>query len=79
MDQTPRTARILTTAERRASELGHDYLGTEHLLIAMLDEPGGVATAAIEEFVDLGTLRSRVIAIVRSDSYNAGSPLPGLD
>lgn len=79
MDQTPRTARILETAERRASDLGHDHIGTEHLLIAMLEEHGGVVTAALEEFVDLETLRSRVLAIVQSDAYKTSSPLPGME
>lgn len=76
MNQTPRVARILETAERRAADFGHDYLGTEHLLLALLDKRGGVASAAIEEFTDLDDLRSKVVEIVQSEAYSTHSALP---
>jgi ATP-dependent Clp protease ATP-binding subunit ClpC len=43
MHYTPRTERVLRHAERIARELGHDYIGTEHLLLGLLAEPDGVA------------------------------------
>lgn len=40
---TPRSDRVLRHAERLAREHGHDFIGTEHLLLGLLAEPDGVA------------------------------------
>ena len=41
MKYTPRSERVLQHAEHIAEEHGHDYVGTEHLLLELLDEPAG--------------------------------------
>jgi ATP-dependent Clp protease ATP-binding subunit ClpC len=43
MKYTPRSERVLLHAERIAQEHGHDYIGTEHLLLGLLSEPRGIA------------------------------------
>ena len=43
MRYTPRSERVLSHAKRIAREHGHDYVGTEHLLLALLAEPDGIA------------------------------------
>ena len=40
---TPRSKRVLEAALREAMQLGHNYIGTEHLLLGLIDEPDGVA------------------------------------
>ncbi len=41
--------RVLSLAEQAARELGHDYVGTEHVLIGLLKEKQGVAAKALYE------------------------------
>jgi ATP-dependent Clp protease ATP-binding subunit ClpA len=38
----------LAPAERAARELGHNYVGTEHILLGLLERTGGMATVALE-------------------------------
>ena len=38
-DMTPRTKKIIESSAKAAMSMGHGYVGTEHLLLAMLDEP----------------------------------------
>lgn len=46
----PRTKRVLETAVEEANELGNSYVGTEHLLLAILHEGGGLAVRILESF-----------------------------
>ena len=43
MKYTPRSERVLQHAERIGREHGHDYVGTERLLLGLLAEPDGIA------------------------------------
>jgi ATP-dependent Clp protease ATP-binding subunit ClpC len=43
MRYTPRSDRVLRHAEQIARAHGHDYVGTEHLLLGLLAEPDGIA------------------------------------
>jgi ATP-dependent Clp protease ATP-binding subunit ClpA len=40
---TPRAKKVLELSLRQAMKLGHDYIGTEHVLLGLLDEGEGVA------------------------------------
>jgi len=44
---TPRARRALEGASERARSLGHPYVGTEHLLLGLYDEPEGVAAKTL--------------------------------
>lgn len=46
----PRTKRVLEMAVEEANELGNSYVGTEHLLLAILHEDGGLAVRILESF-----------------------------
>ena len=57
-DFTPRTKRILQIAVIQAARLGHNYVGTEHLLISLIDEDDSYAVRFLE---DLGVKQSEVM------------------
>jgi mannose-6-phosphate isomerase-like protein (cupin superfamily) len=44
---TPRSQQAIRQARIEARKLGHDYLGTEHLLLGLVDDPDGVAAQVI--------------------------------
>ena len=46
---TPRVKRVLQVATDVAHRMGHNYVGTEHLLLALANENGGVASAIMGE------------------------------
>lgn len=48
-DFTPRTKRILQIAVMEAARMGHNYVGTEHLLMALLEESDSYAMRFLEE------------------------------
>jgi hypothetical protein len=51
--------RALDQAGQDARALGHDYIGTEHVLLALVSAEGGIAAAALR---DLGVARDRILA-----------------
>ena len=58
-DMTPRTKRLIESAARESARLGHSYIGTEHLLLAMLGEPDCVALRLLSaQGVGIGELSS---------------------
>jgi ATP-dependent Clp protease ATP-binding subunit ClpC len=61
---TERVRKVLAFAREEASELSNDYVGTEHILLGMLREGSGTASAVISNFgVNGGDLRARVIEL----------------
>jgi ATP-dependent Clp protease ATP-binding subunit ClpC len=59
---TPKAKRIFEQAFKEARQLGHDYIGTEHLLLAITQDKEGVAAKVIENLdVDLAKVRTQVI------------------
>jgi ATP-dependent Clp protease ATP-binding subunit ClpC len=46
---TKRARRVLTTAQEEARRLNHRYIGTEHILLGLVSEEGGVAMRVLEE------------------------------
>jgi ATP-dependent Clp protease ATP-binding subunit ClpA len=62
---TDRARRVVVLAQEEARMLEHDYIGTEHLLLALIHEGEGVAAKALRALdVDLDTLRREVEALV---------------
>ena len=74
--QTPRVERILQEAATEASVHGHDYLGTEHLLIALANNEGGVAAAVLTELGVREQVISRTRDIMASEGYATTDGLP---
>jgi ATP-dependent Clp protease ATP-binding subunit ClpC len=46
---TPRAARVVAASVEEALMLGHNYIGTEHLLIALYREPEGIGAQLLDE------------------------------
>jgi ATP-dependent Clp protease ATP-binding subunit ClpC len=62
---TPRAKRILEFALREALQVRHNYIGTEHLLLALLREGEGVACQVLTELgVSLDLARQKVIELM---------------
>lgn len=52
-------------AQQEASALGHEYLGTEHLLLGLLAEGAGAAAGVLTELgIDSETIRSNVVEVI---------------
>jgi ATP-dependent Clp protease ATP-binding subunit ClpC len=59
---TPRAKRVLELSLEEARQLGHNYIGTEHLLLGLIREGEGVAARVLENLnVDLAKVRSQII------------------
>ncbi|HWB21616.1 MAG TPA: Clp protease N-terminal domain-containing protein [Gaiellaceae bacterium] len=65
MPLTPRAKKTLDLALREALALGHEYVGTEHILLGLGQEREGVAFTVLRHFgADAETIRNRVIAML---------------
>jgi ATP-dependent Clp protease ATP-binding subunit ClpC len=59
---TPRAKRVLELSLEEARQLGHNYIGTEHLLLGLIREGEGVAVRVLENLgVDLSKVRNQII------------------
>ncbi|PSF27375.1 ATP-dependent Clp protease ATP-binding subunit ClpC, partial [Aphanothece hegewaldii CCALA 016] len=62
---TPRAKRVLELSLEEARQLGHNYIGTEHLLLGLIREGEGVAARVLENLgVDLSKVRTSVIRML---------------
>jgi ATP-dependent Clp protease ATP-binding subunit ClpC len=68
---TPRAKKALELAAEEARSLGHNYIGTEHLLLGLIREEEGVASQVLLNLgLDLNAVRNKVMEVL-------GSELPG--
>ena len=65
--------RTLARADEIARGRGHGYVGTEHVVLALLDDPGGIAGGTIARLGYEPAIRSAVIGIIESEGYDAGA------
>ncbi len=62
---TPRAKKVLELSLREALQLGHDYIGTEHILLGLLSEGEGVAAQVLVRLgADLKRVRQQVIQLL---------------
>jgi ATP-dependent Clp protease ATP-binding subunit ClpC len=62
---TPRIKRVLELSLEEARQLGHNYIGTEHLLLGLIREGEGVAARVLENLgVDLSKVKTRVMRMI---------------
>ncbi|MEJ1112259.1 MULTISPECIES: P-loop NTPase fold protein [unclassified Kribbella] len=62
---TPRAKRVLEYALREALQLGHNYIGTEHILLGLIREGEGVAAQVLVKLgADLNSVRRQVIELL---------------
>lgn len=70
---TPRAKKIFEFALREALQLGHNYIGTEHLLLGLIREGEGVAAKVLIELgADLSQVRETVIQLLRGYQRQSG-------
>jgi ATP-dependent Clp protease ATP-binding subunit ClpC len=79
---TPRAKKVLELSLREALQLGHDYIGTEHILLGLIREGEGVAARVLVSLgADLNLVRQQVIQLLAGHQAEgrggASARLPG--
>ncbi len=76
---TPRAKKVLELSLREALQLGHNYIGTEHILLGLIREGEGVAAQVLVKLgADLNRVRQQVIQLVSGfqgkETESSGAP-----
>ena len=72
---TPRAKKVLELSLREALQLGHNYIGTEHILLGLIREGEGVAAQVLVKLgADLSRVRQQVIQLL-SGYAGSGGPM----
>src|SRR5213082_2243573 len=72
---TPRAKKVLELSLREALQLGHNYIGTEHILLGLIREGEGVAAQVLQKLgADLNRVRRQVIQLL-SGSAGVAEPI----
>jgi ATP-dependent Clp protease ATP-binding subunit ClpC len=79
---TPRAKKVLELSLREALQLGHNYIGTEHILLGLIREGEGVAAQVLVKLgADLGRVRQQVNSLLSGyqgkEPATAGGPAEG--
>lgn len=75
---TPRAKRVLENSIEESRDLGHAYIGTEHILLALLDEDDGVAWRLFEELqIEIDKLRANILVAMGTDSQEINALATG--
>ena len=79
---TPRAKKVLELSLREALQLGHNYIGTEHILLGLIREGEGVAAQVLVKLgADLNRVRQTVIQLLSGyqgkEPATAGGPAEG--
>ncbi|WP_344098691.1 ATP-dependent Clp protease ATP-binding subunit [Myceligenerans crystallogenes] len=79
---TPRAKKVLELSLREALQLGHNYIGTEHILLGLIREGEGVAAQVLTKMgADLNKVRQQVIQLLSGyqgkEPVSAGGPAEG--
>ena len=79
---TPRAKKVLELSLREALQLGHNYIGTEHILLGLIREGEGVAAQVLVKLgADLNRVRQQVIQLLSGyqgkEPATAGAPAEG--
>ncbi|MEE6273576.1 ATP-dependent Clp protease ATP-binding subunit [Georgenia wangjunii] len=79
---TPRAKKVLELSLREALQLGHNYIGTEHILLGLIREGEGVAAQVLNKLgADLNRVRQQVIQLLSGyqgkEPIAAGGPAEG--
>jgi ATP-dependent Clp protease ATP-binding subunit ClpC len=75
---TPGAKKVLELSLREANQLGHNYIGTEHILLSLIREGGGAARLLAAAGVDHDRARQQVIELLfgRREAGSATAPPP---
>ena len=75
---TPRAKKVLELSLREALQLGHNYIGTEHILLGLIREGEGVAAQVLTKLgADLSRVRQQVIQLLSGYSGSEGAGAEG--
>jgi ATP-dependent Clp protease ATP-binding subunit ClpC len=79
---TPRAKKVLELSLREALQLGHNYIGTEHILLGLIREGEGVAAQVLVKLgADLNRVRQQVIQLLSGyqgkEAVTSGGPAEG--
>ena len=75
---TPQAKKVLELSLRESMRLGHEYIGTEHILLALIREGGGAAQLLARAGVDLDRARQQVVELLygHREAGPAAAPPP---
>ena len=74
---TENVRKVLAGAREEAAGMHHEYVGTEHMLLALLRRGEGAALKVLEELhVDVDSLPARIEAMLKPGTSSAGPDLP---
>ena len=78
---TPRAKRVFEIASQEAQDLGHNYIGTEHILLGLIREGEGIAAKVLEESgVDLAKVREVVLTLIgEKDNFDPRKGVKGVE
>jgi ATP-dependent Clp protease ATP-binding subunit ClpC len=75
---TPRAKKVLELALRESLQIGHTYIGTEHILLGLIREGEGVAAQVLARLgADLRRVRVQVIQLLADYAKDASATLDG--
>jgi ATP-dependent Clp protease ATP-binding subunit ClpC len=63
----------IARATQIAHARGHNYLGTEHMILALLDDPRGIAGGVMHQLGYAAAIREAVVSAIGSDGYSEPS------
>ena len=67
----------LARSEEEAHRLGHDFVGTEHLLLALFDSPDGLAAQILgESGITRSTVETQIVALIKPGTGSEERTLP---
>jgi|InoplaM3SPM_1038593.scaffolds.fasta_scaffold42615_1 ATP-dependent Clp protease ATP-binding subunit ClpA len=73
---TPRMLRTLERAREIANENGQQVVGTEHVILALVDDSNGIAGQAMRSLGIADAVRATVRSIIQSEGYKAPPSRP---
>jgi ATP-dependent Clp protease ATP-binding subunit ClpA len=71
LKSTPRYDRIVAASRRVAWDLGHSYVGVEHLFLATVQDPDAVTTQVLSRFVPPAQVGAAVRDLITSEGWGS--------
>ena len=71
LKSSPRYDKIVSASRQIARDLGHSYVGVEHLFLAIVDDPNAVPTQVLSRFVDPAQVGGAVRDLITSEGWGS--------
>ena len=71
---TPRYRRVVENSPEVAREMGHSYVGVEHLFLAIIRDRAAVPAQALARLIDLDQVEAGLLEVMASPSYAGQGP-----